>query len=113
MIIIDNVKIGYLVEIFLRSFKINTTYLDSEMPVNTNKHFYFQFLKGVYNFCIVNTVYKNNSPQFAEEIIKSSPIPITIIYFDAIEPKMLEKQCFDYNVRSIYHLISNENKVNY
>jgi hypothetical protein len=108
---VNDSKTGYYIEIFLKYFKMNPTFLDKEMPVNTNKHFSFQFLKGVYNICVVNNKYKENSPNFAYELVEKSPIPVTLIYFDCIDSELLEYHCFNSNVRSLYHFVNNEKKV--
>ncbi len=81
------------------------------MPVNTNKHNFNQFLRGVFTICIVFNKYNENSPQFAEEVVAQTPIPATIIYFNLIGPNLLESQCFNQNVKAIYHFISKEKKV--
>lgn len=111
MIIVDSFKLGYHIELYLKNFRINSTFLDNEMPVNSNKHYTSQFVKGVFNICICCNEYKDNSPNFAKEVIDLSPIPPTIIYFDTIDADLLESHCFNSNVKAIYHLISNTNKV--
>ena len=90
---------------------MNSVFLDSSMPVNTNKHHFNQFLKGVFTICIVLNKYNENSPQFADEIVAQTPIPATILYFNLIDPNLLESQCFNHNVKAIYHFISREKKV--
>lgn len=80
------------------------------MPVNTNKHYSSQFLKGVYTVCICSDEFKSNSPDFARDVVDSSPIPATIIYFDTLSSDLLEYHCFNPNSKAIYHFISHEKK---
>jgi hypothetical protein len=110
MIIAESVKQGYQLELFLKFFKINSVFLDSSMPVGTNRHFSNQFLKGVYTICIVVREYINNSPQFARDIIEQTPIPATIIYFNITDSDLMEYHCFNPNVKAIYHFISRDKK---
>jgi hypothetical protein len=110
-VIVDNIKLGYQIELFLKFFRMNSVFLDSSMPVNTNKHYFNQFLKGMFSVCIVLNKYNDNSPKFADEVIQQTPIPATIIYLNSIDPEILESQCFNQNVKAIYHFISKENKV--
>lgn len=105
LIICNNSKTGYHLEIFLQSFNFTSSFLDNEMPVNTNLHFYTSFLRGSIPICIVNTSYSSNSPNFAKEIINNSPIPISIIYFDCTSPSLLEYHSYHMNTRAIYHFI--------
>jgi hypothetical protein len=87
--------------------------LDPEMPLNTNKHFYSQFQKGSCPIVIVSPKYVEASDQYGEIIVDTCPIPATIVYFDTIDENLLNFHYFNANTRSIYHLISKENKVNY
>ena len=89
---------------------MNSVYLDNEMPVNTNKHYMSQFLKGVYNICICSNKFKENAPQFAHEIVDNTPIPATLIYFDCIDAELLQSHAFNSNSKAIYHFISKENE---
>ncbi len=89
---------------------MNSVFLDNEMPVNTNKHYFNQFLKGVFNICICSNTFKDNSPQFAREIIDNTPIPATILYFELIDTELLQYHCFSPNTKAIYHFISKETK---
>ena len=108
LIICDNPKTGYQIEIFLHSFNYNSTFLDKEMPLNTNNHFYNSFLKGNIPICIVNSSYAENSPNYAKEIVNNTPIPISIIYFDCTDSRLLEFHSYHINTRAIYHFISNK-----
>ena len=81
------------------------------MPLNTNKHFFNQFLKGSSPIVICNPKYEGNSDNYAELIVDSSPIPATIVYFNAIDENLLNFHYFNANTKSIYHFVSNENKV--
>jgi hypothetical protein len=92
---------------------MNSVFLDSSMPVNTNKHYCNQFLKGAYTICITMNKFQDHSPQFAKDIIEQVPIPATIIYFDTTDPNLLEFHCFNPNVKGIYHFISKDKKVNF
>jgi hypothetical protein len=89
---------------------MNSTFLDKEMPVNTNKHFFNQFLRGVFSICICSNSFNENSPNFAKDIIDNVPIPANIIYFDTIDAKLLEYHCFNTNTKAIYHFLSKELK---
>lgn len=80
------------------------------MPVNTNKHYSHQFLKGVYTVCISSNKFKENIQNSAREVVDQTPIPTTIIYFDTIDPVLLEFHCFNSNVRAIYHFISKKKR---
>jgi len=111
VIIVDDNKIGYHLELFLRHFRMSAIFLDSEMPVNTNKHFCAQFLKGSYTICITSSKFEENSPNFAEEILENTPIPATIIYFDTISKSNLEFHCYHSNTKAIYHFIAANKKV--
>lgn len=110
LLIVNNSKTGYQLELFLRSFLLNSVYLDREMPVNTNLHFYNQFIKGKYNIIIANTEYSSNSPQFAKEIVANCPIPTAIIYFNCFSNELLHDHSYNQNTRCIYHFISIETK---
>lgn len=112
LIIVEDSKLGYHVELFLRHFRMNSVFLDNEMPVNTNRHYASQFQKGVYTIAITCNQFKENSPNFAKEILEETSIPATIIYFNTIDTDDLEFQCFHANTRAIYHFISKEKKVN-
>ena len=68
LILCNTPKDGYKIDIFLREFRFNSIYLDKEMPVNTNNHFYNQYLKNNYQICIINLEYSEKSPNFAKEI---------------------------------------------
>jgi len=108
LILCNTPKDGYTVDLFLRQFRFNTIYLDKEMPINTNNHFYSQYLKNTYQICIINTEYSEKSKNFAKEILDNTKIPITIIYFDSFSQSLLEYHSFHPNTRSIYHFISNK-----
>ena len=108
LIICDNTKVGYQIDLFLRSFKFNSIYLDKEMPLNTNNHFCTQFLKNNFNICIINTEYSAKSKNFAKVILDETQIPITIIYFDCFSKSLLEFHSFHQNTREIFHFISNK-----
>lgn len=110
LLIVNNSKTGYQLELFLRSFLLNSVYIDREMPVNTNIHFYNQFIKGKYSIIITNTEYSSNSPQFAKEAVDNCPIPIVIIYFNCFNSDLLLDHSYNQNTRSIYHFISFETK---
>ena len=112
MIIVTNdVKTGYQIELFLRSFKFNATFLDPEMPINTNRHFFNQFQKGNCPIVIASPKYNDNSYQYSELLVETSPIPATVVYFDTINEALLNSHYFNANTRSLYHFIANENKV--
>ena len=108
LILCNTPKDGYTLDLFLRQFRFNTIYLDKEMPINTNNHFYSQYLKNNYQICIINTEYSEKSKNFAKEILDNTKIPITIIYFDSFSQSLLEYHSFHPNTRSIYHFISNK-----
>ena len=108
LILCNTPKDGYTIDLFLRQFRFNTIYLDKEMPINTNNHFYSQYLKNNYQICIINTEYSEKSKNFAKEILDNTKIPITIIYFDSFSQSLLEYHSFHPNTRSIYHFISNK-----
>ena len=108
LIICNTPKEGYTIDLFLRQFRFNTIYLDKEMPINTNNHFYSQYLKNTYQICIINPEYSEKSKNFAKEILSNTKIPITIIYFDCFSQSLLEYHSFHPNTRSIYHFISNK-----
>ena len=108
LILCDTPKEGYKIDIFLREFRFNSIYLDKEMPLNTNTHFYNQYLKNNYQICIVNLEYSDKSKNYAKEIIENTKIPITIIYFDCFSLELLEYHSFHPNTRAIYHFISNK-----
>ena len=108
LILCNTPKDGYTIDLFLRQFRFNTIYLDKEMPINTNNHFYSQYLKNTYQICIINTEYSEKSKNFAKEILDNTKIPITIIYFDSFSQSLLEYHSFHPNTRAIYHFISNK-----
>ena len=108
LILCNTPKEGYKIDIFLREFRFNSIYLDKEMPLNTNTHFYNQYLKNNYQICIINTEYSEKSKNYAKEIIDNTKIPITIIYFDCYSLELLEYHSFHPNTRCIYHFISNK-----
>ena len=108
LILCNTPKDGYTIDLFLRQFRFNTIYLDKEMPINTNNHFYSQYLKNTYQICIINTEYSEKSKNFSKEILDNTKIPITIIYFDSFSQSLLEYHSFHPNTRSIYHFISNK-----
>ena len=81
------------------------------MPLNTNKHFYSQFLKGNCPIVISSPKYNDQSEKYSEILVDNSPIPATIIYFDTIDENLLNFHFFNANIKSIYHFISFENKV--
>ena len=78
------------------------------MPINTNLHFYNQYLKNTYQFCVINLEYSEKSKNFGKEILENTKIPITIIYFDCYSLELLEYHSFHPNTRAIYHFISNK-----
>jgi len=108
LILCNTPKEGYKIDIFLRQFRFNTIYLDKEMPIDTNNHFYSQYLKNTYQICIINIEYSEKSKNFAKEILNNTKVPITIIYFDCFSKPLLEYHSFHPNTRSIYHFISNK-----
>ena len=108
LILCDTPKEGYKIDIFLREFRFNSIYLDKEMPLNTNIHFYNQYLKNNYQICIINLEYSEKSKNYAKEILENTKIPITIIYFDCFSLELLEYHSFHPNTRAIYHFISNK-----
>ena len=108
LILCDTSKEGYKIDIFLRKFRFNSIYLDKEMPLNTNNHFYNQYMKNNYQICIANLEYSEKSKNYAKEIIENTKIPITIIYFDCFSLELLEYHSFHPNTRAIYHFISNK-----
>jgi hypothetical protein len=105
------VKLGYHLELFLRNFKINSTFLDKDLPESTNRHYLSQFVKGNFQVCITCNEFKSDSANYALEVVNKMPISATIIYFDCIDKELLERHCFNVNTKSIYHFITNENKV--
>ena len=108
LILCNTPKDGYKIDIFLRQFRFNSIYLDKEMPINTNLHFYNQYLKNNYQFCVINLEYSEKSKNFGREILENTKIPITIIYFDCYSLELLEFHSFHPNTRAIYHFISNK-----
>ena len=108
LILCNTPKEGYKIDIFLRQFRFITIYLDKEMPLNTNNHFYAQYLKNTYQICIINLEYSEKSKNFAKEILNNTKVPITIIYFDCFSQPLLEYHSYHPNTRSIYHFISNK-----
>jgi hypothetical protein len=108
LIICETPKEGYKIDIFLREFHFNSIYLDREMPINTNIHFYNQYLKNNYQICVVNLEYSEKSQNFAKDILDNTKIPITIIYFDCCSLELLEYHSFHPNARAIYHFMSNK-----
>ena len=108
IILCNTPKEGYKIDIFLRQFNFNTIYLDKEMPLNTNNHFYSQFLKNIYQICIINLEYSEKSKNFPKEILNETKVPLTIIYFDCFSQPLLEYHSFHPNARAIYHFISNK-----
>lgn len=113
MIVADNNKLGYHLELYLKHFRMSSVFLDNEMPVNTNRHYCKQFLKGVYNICITSNKFQDDSPNFAKDILENTPIPVTIIYFDTIDKNILDYHCFHQNTKAIYHFISKEKKTDF
>jgi hypothetical protein len=86
-------------------------FLDPEMPVNTNKHYATQFIKGSIHICIVRDAYSNNSPNYAKCLSDECPISPTLIYYDSINSEILEYHHYNHsNIKSIYHLISTSSK---
>ncbi len=83
------------------------------MPLNTNNHFANSFIKGNFQICISNSQFSSSSPNFVDKVIEESPIPVSIIYFDFLDSKLLNDHCFRINVKSIHHLLSYENKKNF
>jgi len=108
LILCETPKEGYKIDIFLREFHFNSIYLDREMPINTNIHFYNQYLKNNYQICVVNLEYSEKSQNFAKDILDNTKIPLTIIYFDCCSLELLEYHSFHPNARSIYHFMSNK-----
>ena len=92
---------------------MNSVYLDNEMPVNTNRHYMGQFVKGVYNICITSNKFKENASAFQKDIVDNTPIPATIIYFDCIDSELLQYHCFNANTKAIYHFISKEKEAEF
>lgn len=82
------------------------------MPVNTNNHFANNFIKGNFKICIANKSFNSPSPNFVDNIIENSPIPLSVIYFDFLDAKLLNDHCFRMNIKSIHHFISFENNRN-
>jgi hypothetical protein len=78
------------------------------MPINTNIHFYNQYLKNNYQICVVNLEYSEKSQNFAKDILDNTKIPLTIIYFDCCSLELLEYHSFHPNARAIYHFMSNK-----
>jgi len=83
------------------------------MPVNTNNHFANSFIKGNFKICISNKTFSQLSPNFVDKIIENSPIPISIVYFDFLDPNLLNDHCFRINVKTIHHLLSFDNRKNF
>lgn len=79
------------------------------MPINTNNHFANNFVKGNFKICIANKNFSSPSPNFVDNIIENCPIPVSVIYFDFLDPKLLNDHCFRLNIKSIHHFISFEN----
>jgi hypothetical protein len=79
------------------------------MPINTNNHFANNFIKGNFKICIANKTFNSPSPNFVDNIIETSPIPVSVIYFDFLDAKLLNDHCFRMNIKSIHHFISFEN----
>lgn len=80
------------------------------MPINTNNHFANNFIKGNFQICISNKAFAHPSPDFVDKMIENSPIPISLIYFNFLDAKLLNNQCFRLNIKSIHHFITFENK---
>ncbi len=108
VIICNTSKLGYHIDLFLRNFNFNCTFLDREMPLNTNYHFYNQYLKGNFSIIVVNSEYSSNSENYAKKIADNSPIIPTIIFFNCFDIKLLEYLSYHSNVKSIYHFICNK-----
>ena len=109
LIIVNNSKLGYHIDLFLRTFKLSSIFLDNEMPLNTNEHFYNQFVKGNnYNICIINDKYNEKSKLFYKEILNNISLPITVIFFDCCNKELLEDISFHINTSSIYHFMHNK-----
>ena len=108
LILCETPKEGYKIDIFLREFHFNSIYLDKEMPINTNIHFYKQYLKNNYQICVVNLEYSGKSQNFAKDILDNTKIPLTILYFDCCSLELLEYHSFHPNARAIYHFMSNK-----
>ena len=110
LIVCDTPKIGYQLEIFLSSFRFNCIFLDKEMPMGTNNHFYAQFLKGSVPICIVNSEYTGKSHQFGKNILDNINAPVTIVYFDVENKELLEYHAYHVNTKAIYHFISEKER---
>ena len=108
IIICNTSKLGYHIDLFLRNLNFNCTFLDREMPLNTNYHFYNQYLKGNFSIIVVNSEYSSNSENYAKKIADNSPIMPTIIFFNCFDIKLLEYLSYHSNVKSIYHFICNK-----
>ncbi len=123
-------------EIFLRNFKINSVYLDPENPINTNVHYAAQFLKGVFPVLITHTHYNSSSqiakfsnfplgkkskkkggshvsPEFALEIVDESLVHQSVIFFDCINPYLLEDHACKDSVSEIIHIINSNDKATF
>jgi hypothetical protein len=61
--------------------------------------------------CICSDEFKNNSPNFNHDIVESSPIPPTVLFFNSINVELLEFLSFHINVKAIYHFMDRDNKV--
>ena len=105
IIICNTSKIGYHIDLFLRNFNFSSTFLDREMPLNTNNHFYNQYMKGNFPIIVVNNEYSSNSENYAKKLCDHSPIMPTIIFFNCFDISLLEYLSYHPNVKSIYHFI--------
>lgn len=111
LILVDDTKVGYTLEIFLRNFRMNSIMLDKELPMNTNKHYAKSFTRGNFNISICMNKFNESSPDFARELVNDVPVPTTIIFFELFDNELLEYYCFHPNVRSIHHFLSKLKKV--
>ena len=78
------------------------------MPINTNNHFVNNFIKGNFKIRIWNKIFNSLSTNFVDNIIETSPIPVSVIYFDFLYAKLRNDHCFRMNIKSIHHFISFE-----
>lgn len=111
IIVVNSTKQGYHLELYLKSFKFSSVFLDPEMPVNTNKHNSQQFLKGNFKICIINDKYNKNSPDYPRELADECPISPVIIYYETINLELLKyHHQYHSNIKTIYHFMTNDSK---
>lgn len=118
--IVNEQKIGYKLELFLRNFKINSVYLDRENPFSTNLHFFSEFKKGKFKILIMDqySFNRNLNKKTSKKMNVISKFTVftaleqienpTIFFFDFIDPFSIEEVSSKGNVDSVYHFITKQ-----